>query len=204
MKLLDLLLEIANSPYTLSLPKVVKPTKFDRYVDYNFKTDSKREYYVRFTSKWLGRDKEDPNQRYNWSTELTFFPVENRTDDKTEVGGENFGRILATVVKALNQYVDTYKPEYVFWKGIISNKEEKPGSEESTKRQRIYNLIMDRETKGISGYESVKGSKVSGIVFKGEIPVSDASPIFDYPEEPSFKDEEKAKAKLSRFNLSRT
>lgn len=202
MKLLDILLEIANSPYTLSSPKERESSNFDNYVDYNFETDTKREYYVRFTSKWVGRIKQ-PDQRHNWATELTFFPVENRTDNTTEIGGENFGRILATVIDALKRYVGEYKPEYVFWKGILSSKEEKPGSEESTKRQKIYNLIMDRETKGISGYESIKGSKASAIAFKGDIPVPGASDIFKYPEEPSFRDEEKAKMKIARFNLSR-
>jgi hypothetical protein len=202
IKLLDILLEIADSPYTLSPAKEQETTKFDSYVDYNFETAAKREYYVRFTSKWAGRDKK-PEQKYNWVTELTFFPVELRTDSSTEVGGENFGKILATVLDALNKFVVKYKPEYVFWKGIISNKEEKPGSTDSSKRQRIYNLILDRETKGISGYESVKGTKASGILFKGDIPVPGASPIFKYPEEPSLYDAEKSKAKLSRFNLSR-
>lgn len=203
MKLIDILLEIADSPYTLSPAKEQESTKFDNYVDYHFETDTKRKYYVRFTSKWAGRDKEDPNQKYNWRTELTFFPLENSTSNDTEVGGENFGKILATVISALKKFVVEYKPEYVFWKGIISNKEEKPGSAESSKRQRIYNLIMDRETKGISGYESVKGAKASGILFKGPIPVPGAKPIFDYPEEPNFRDAEKAKQTISRFNLSR-
>lgn len=203
IKFIDILLEIADSPYTLSPAKEQEADKFDSYVDYNFETDTKREYYVRFTSKWAGREKQDPEQRYNWRTELTFFPVKNSTSSDTEVGGENFGKILATVLDALKKFVVEFKPEYVFWKGIISNKEEKPGSAESSKRQRIYNLIMDRETKGISGYESVKGDKASGILFKGDIPVPGASPIFKYPEEPSLYDAEKSKAKLSRFNLSR-
>lgn len=202
IKFIDILLEIADSPYALSSAKEQELSKFDSYVDYNFETDAKREYYVRFTSKWAGRDKK-PEQKYNWVTELTFFPVKLSTSKDTEVGGENFGKILATVVAALKKFVVDYKPEYVLWKGIVSNKEEKPDPAESSKRQRIYNLIMDRETKGISGYESVKGEKASGILFKGDIPVPGASPIFKYPEDPSFYDEEKSKAKLSRFNLSR-
>lgn len=202
IKFIDILLEIADSPYTLSPAKEQETTKFDSYVDYNFETAAKREYYIRFTSKWAGRNKK-PEQKYNWATELTFFPVELRTDSSTEVGDENFGKILATVLVALNKYIVEYKPEYVFWKGIVSSKEDKPGSSESSKRQRIYNLIMDRETKGISGYEYVKGTKSSGVLFKGQIPVPGANNVFDYPEDPTIYDEEKAKAKVSRFNLSR-
>jgi hypothetical protein len=202
MKLLNLLFEIATTSYTLSNAKESIESKFDNYVDYNFKTDSGRDYYVRFEGKWVGRDKKD-NQKYNWAVELTFFPVEARTSDVTEIGGENFGKIIATVIQALKKYVKDYKPEYVFWKGIVGKEENKPGVEDSSKRQRIYNAIMDRSLGSISGYVSQKGNKLSAIMFDGDIPVKGASDIFKYPEEPSFYDEKEANAKLSRFNLKR-
>lgn len=209
MKFLDLLKEIATSSYTLSSAKESRETSRDVYVDYNFETDSKREYYVRFSSKWVGREKQ-PDQKYNWATELTFFPVALSSKD-TEVGGENFPKILGTVIEALKKYISEYKPEYVYWKGIISNKEEKPSSEESNKRQRIYNLLMDRGTSGISGYTPIKGNKwlgyganrLSGLLYDGEIPVENADKIFKYPEEPTLRDEEEIKKRVSRFNLSR-
>lgn len=202
MKLIDILKEIATSHYTLSTAKEEKETSRQSYIDYNFETDSKREYYVRFSSKWEGRNKK-PDQKYNWATELTFFPVALSTSRDTEVGGENFPKILGTVIEALKKYISEYKPEYVYWKGIISNKEEKPGSEESSKRQRIYNALMDRGVSSIPGYKSIKGSKVSGLLYDGEIPVENADKIFKYPEEPTLYDEEEAKKRVSRFNLVR-
>ena len=202
MKLIDILKEIATSHYTLSTAKEQKETSRESYIDYNFKTDSKREYYVRFSSKWEGRSKK-PDQKYNWATELTFFPVALSTSTDTEVGGENFPKILGTVIEALKKYISEYKPEYVYWKGIISNKEEKPGSEESTKRQRIYNALMDRGVASIPGYKPIKGNKLSGLLYNGEIPIKNADKIFKYPEEPTLYDEEEAKKKVSRFNLVR-
>jgi hypothetical protein len=202
MKLLAILKEIANDPYALNPAKEEIEGNFNNYVDYNFETDSGREYYVRFDSKWAGRGKE-PDQKYNWATELTFFPVQaNKTGD-TEVGGENFGKILATVMKALRQFIQSYKPEYVFWKGIIGKDETKPSSTESTKRQRIYNAILDRESKSISGYTPNKGDKKSGIVYGGDIPIKGSKPIFDYPEEPSIRNKADVEKRVSRFNLSR-
>jgi hypothetical protein len=101
IKLIDILKEIADSPYTLSAPTKSQRGKFDFFVDYYFTTDNKREYYVRFSSDWKGRSKQ-PNQKYNWATELTFFPKENRSvGEPLNVGNENFGKILATISKSL-------------------------------------------------------------------------------------------------------
>lgn len=203
IRFIELLKEIANTPYELEPAKEQDTTNFDNYVDYNFKTDTDREYYVRFSSKWEGRNKK-ADQKYNWKTELTFFPVKIGTTTDTEVGGENFGKILATVIVALKKYVEEYKPEFVYWKGIIGKEEDKPSSEDSTKRQRIYNAIMDRESKNISGYVPFKGPKQSGILYGGNIPIKGASPIFDYVEEPTVYSKDDAEKRVSRFNLSRS
>jgi hypothetical protein len=200
IKFIDILNEIADSPYSLFSPSYHKQSNFDNYVDYEFITDTGKEYYVRFSSKWEGRSKEQ-NQKYNWATELTFFPKAFKTTPKTEEGGENFGKILATVGQALKKYVASYKPEYVFWKGIKGHGEQVTG--DSTKRQRIYNMVMDKMAKGIAGYTPIKGDKISGLITNSEIPVPGANKIFIYPEKPSFYDEATAKAKLSRFNLQR-
>jgi hypothetical protein len=200
IKFLDILNEIADSPYSLFSPSYHKQSNFDNYVDYEFTTDTGKEYYVRFSSKWEGRSKEQ-NQKYNWATELTFFPKALKTTPETEEGGENFGKILATVGQALKKYVTSYKPEYVFWKGIKGHGEQVTG--DSTKRQRIYNMVMDKMAKGIAGYTPIKGDKISGLITNSEIPVPGANKIFIYPEKPSFYDEAAAKAKLSRFNLQR-
>jgi len=203
MRFILLLKEIATASYTLEAPKENKEGKFDNYVDYNFETDTKRKYYVRFTSKWAGRNKQQ-DQKHNWATELTFFPVQANTTGDTEVGGENFGKILATVIEALKDFIKEYKPEYVFWKGIIGKEENKPDTADSTKRQRIYNAIMDREAKSVSGYVPNKGPKSSGILYGGDIPINGSHPIFDYPEEPSVYNKDDAEKRVSRFNLSRS
>jgi hypothetical protein len=196
----EILKEIIDSPYLLHSPSNHKQTNFDNYVDYEFTTDTGKDYYVRFSNKWVGRSKQQ-NQKHNWQTELTFFPKELKTTPETEEGDENFGKILATVVQALKKYTDTYKPEYVFWGGIKGHKEKTTG--DSTKRHRIYNMVMDKVAKGITEYTPIKGNKSSGLIINTEVPVSGANKIFTYPEEPSSYDEDEAKAKTSRFNLQR-
>jgi hypothetical protein len=169
-------------------------------VDYDFESDTGREYYVRFSTKWKGRVK-NPDQKYNWATELTFFPKEHRqVGDPQEVGGENFGRILATVATTLKEYIKKYKPEYVYWKGIKADTEEKS---DVTKRQRIYNTLLGRAASTIADYKATIGDKVSWLIYDGDIPMKDTADMFKYPEEPTHHDEKVAQAKASRFNLAR-
>ena len=200
IKLVDLLKEIADSPYTLSAPSETKYGKYMFTTDYYFTTDNKREYYVRFSSNWKGRDKQ-PDQKYNWATELTFFPKKaSLVGEPTNVGDENFGKILATVSRALAEFVKDYKPEYVFWKGIKDVKETNP---ETTKRQRIYNTLLGRDAQKIQGYKATIGDKLSSVEYEGEVPILSAKD-FEYPEQPSNYDAEVAKQKVSRLNLSRS
>ena len=198
--------EIADTPYTLSSPKESKPSAFDIGIDYTFTTDNGREYYVRFGSRWVGRNKNE-DQKYNWATELTFFPSElKQTGDPGELGDENFGKILASVAEAVKSYVQKYKPEYLYWKGIKTDQEvqkSKTSNVDITKRQRIYNLFMNREVSKLSGYKPTVGDKRSSVEYENEIPVKDADDIFKYPEEPSMYNKADSEKKLSRFNLSR-
>jgi hypothetical protein len=199
IKLIDILQEIADSPYQTMSPHV-EDRPFEKVVDYDFKSDTGREYYVRFTSTWQGRSK-NKEQKYNWATELTFFPKEHRqVGDPQEVGGENFGRILATVGVTLKDYIKKYKPEYVYWKGIKADAEDKS---DVTKRQRIYNTLLGRAATTIAGYKARIGDKVSWLIYDGAIPMEDTADMFKYPEEPSHYDEKQAQAKASRFNLAR-
>lgn len=200
IKLINILQEIANSPYQLQPPQEHKSNNFTNSVDYDFKTNTGREYYVRFSSNWVGRSKPE-NQKYNWKTELIFFPKERNAPK--EVGGENFGQILATVIEALKKYINTYKPEHVYWKGIKTDVDKNKSPEESTKRQRIYNMVMDRTSTQFSEYTSYKGNRSSGLIYKKNIPIENANKIFTYPEAPTFYDEKTAQQKASRFNLSR-
>lgn len=180
-KLADILREIADSPYNTETPHVVAQ-RDRKLVDYDFKTDTGREYYIRFESKWAGKVK-NPEQKYNWATELTFFPKETRQQgDSQEVGGENFGRILATVAATLKEYIKKYKPEYVYWKGVKADTEDKP---EVTKRQRIYNTLLGRTADTISGYKATIGNTVSWLIYDGDIPMKDTADMFKYPEEPT-------------------
>jgi len=200
IKLLNILTEIANSSYILKKGEVRNTTNFETVVDYTFKTATGRDYYVRFNSNWVGRSKRE-SQKYNWATEMTFMPVEHKTTPDTEVGGENFGKILATVGEALKEYIQDYKPEYVFWKGIKGHGEKNPG--ESTKRHRIYNALMDKIARQIPGYSPAKGPQVSGLIINREVPVQEADKILKYPEQPTYYDEKAAAEKVSRFNLKR-
>ena len=198
--------EIANTPYTLSSPKERKPSAFDVDVDYTFTTDNGREYYIRFASRWVGRNKKE-DQKYNWATELTFFPSElKQTGDPGELGDENFGKILATVAEATSNFVKKYKPEYLFWKGIKTDQEiqkSKTSTVDITKRQRIYNMFMNREVSKLSGYKPMVGDKRSSVEYENEIPVNGADDIFKYPEQPTMYNAADAEKKLSKFKLSR-
>lgn len=195
MKFLHILKEIATSHYTLSSPDVDR-TGGDIRVYYYFTTDSKREYYVLFRSVWVGVTKE-PDQKYNWRTKLTFMPKNPYdTGDSMNIGGENFPKILGTVVEAIKEYISTYKPEYIWWSGTPSDKER---GADTTKRQRIYNAILNREVEKIPGYKSKIGAE-SSLLYDGEIPIKDSHPIFKYPEKPTFKGEKD----ISRFNLSQS
>ena len=200
IKLIEILNEIADSPYSLRTPIKDKLTNFENKVDYEFIAGNGKEYYIRFNNKWVGRSKPQ-DQKYNWETELTFFPKELKTTPGTEEGDQNFGKILATVGEALKDYISKYKPEYVFWKGIKGHGEQVTG--DSTKRQRIYNMFMDRMSKGITGYTAIKGDKSSGLINNSEFPVPGTDKMFTYPETPSFYDEAVAKAKASKFDLQR-
>lgn len=210
MKLVDILKEIATSHYTLSSPNVKKIAgRID--IAYYFTTDSGREYYVLFESSWVGTSKE-PTQKYNWRTRLTFMP-KNPYDhsDSNEVGGENFPKILGTVVEAVKKYISTYKPEYIWWSGLPTDKEDADAREKRkaakekgipiektgpTKRDRIYSTILSREAGKISGYTS----NGSSLLYDGEIPIKDSHPIFKYPKKPTLKGEKNT----SRFNLSQS
>ena len=202
MKLLDILKEIATSHYTLSNPDVDRKGN-DVDVYYYFTTDSKREYYILFRSTWDGSYKES-GQKYNWKTKLTFMPKNPYdTGDSMDIGGENFPKILGTVVEALKKYISTYKPEFIYWSGSPSDKER---GADTAKRQRIYNAILNREAEKIPGYKSKIGAE-SSLLYDGEIPVEDLHPIFKYPNKPTVRgnkeDDELHNKKMSRFNLSR-
>jgi hypothetical protein len=206
IKLINILKEIADTAYTLSGPKEHKTSNFNNYVDYTFTTDNGREYYVRFNSNWVGRSKK-ANQKYNWGTELTFFPTKlQQAGDKGELGDENFGKILATVAQAINVYTQKYKPEYVFWKGIKTDEEKKRSKlsdVDITKRQRIYNMLMNREISKLSSYKPTIGDTLSSIQYEKNVPVEGADDIFKYPEVPSMYNAADAQKRVSRFNLSR-
>lgn len=221
MKLVDILKEIATSHYTLSSPDADKKGS-DINVYYYFTTDSGREYYVLLASTWVGTLK-DPDQKYNWRTKLTFMPKNPYdTSDSNEIGGENFPKILGTVVEALKEYISTYKPEYIWWSGIPTDKEDADAKEkrmadkekgipiekttDPSKRQRIYNAILNKEAEKISGYKSKIGAE-SSLLYDGEIPIKDSHPLFKYPKKPTVKgnkeDEEFYDKIRSRFNFSR-
>jgi hypothetical protein len=206
IKLIDILKEVADTAYTLSSPKESKISTFDNNVDYTFTTDIGREYYIRFSSKWVGRNKKE-DQEYNWATELTFFPSKlKQTGDPGELGDENFGKILATVAQATKSYIQKYKPEYVFWKGIKTDQEvekSKISNIEITKRQRIYNMFMNREISKLIDYKPTIGDKISFIQYEKEIPIEGSNNIFKYPEEVSIYNAADAQKRVSRFNLSR-
>jgi hypothetical protein len=189
ISLLKILKEIADKSYNISSAKEEKDS-FNPCVDYEFKTDKNREYYIRFSSRWEGRRK-SKDQKYNWKTELTFFPKElSKVGDPSEIGDENFGKILATVKKACEEYIQDYKPEYLFFKGIKSDDKEKEKNLNISKRQRIYNQLMEKNLESLKkfGYDIKIGSPVSYLLKTSEIE-DPKEGIHKYPETPTFNDE---------------
>lgn len=202
ISLLEILREIADTPYSISPAKEEKHS-FSPSVDYEFKTDKNREYYIRFSSRWEGRIK-PKDQKYNWKTELTFFPKElSKVGDPSEVGDENFGKILATVKKACEEYIQKYKPEYLFFKGIKSDDKTKEKDLNISKRQRVYNQLMERNFESLKkfGYDVKIGSPASYLLRTSEIE-DPKEGIHKYPEAPTFDDDPTNQPRF-KLNLQR-
>lgn len=203
MKLLDILLEIANTPYHIYKVDVDLTSPKSNEVKYYFETDKKRKYYISFKSIWVGSNKikeDDPN----WKTSLT-FNIDDSKDMNREINDEDFGKILATVITATESFIKDYKPEYITYQGLSAGKE-RSNTEyiDSTKRQRIYDNIAKRELKNVnSDYEFKDYGSHSDLIYKKDLPIPGSNKIFNYPEQPFVRQTNTSSSSRFKFNLSR-
>lgn len=203
MKLLDILLEIANTPYHIDKVDVDVKSPKSNEVKYYFETDKKRKYYISFKSSWVGSNKIKEDNP-NWQTSLT-FNIDDSKYMNREINDEDFGKILATVITATKSFIKDYKPEYITYQGIEAEKEKSNnGYVDSTKRQRIYDNIAKRELKNVnSDYEFKDNGYNSDLIYKKDLPIPGSNKIFNYPEQPSVMQTNTSNTRRFKFNLSR-
>lgn len=188
-----LLKEVGEKTYSFSEPEidVISPSK--NFVTYTFETKEKEpggkgtEYEVTFESSYF-KNSED----FKWETEISFDPISKEEEDvmaysfdKPEVGetGEfDAAAVLFTVAKIILAFIEEFKPESISYSGILSGKEN-PGASVMTKRDRIYDMMVQSMISKASDYDFKRQGFNMTIFYKGELPVPGHHKIFDYPSE---------------------
>jgi hypothetical protein len=181
-----LLKEVGENTYAFSEPKIKVFSPSSNSVTYTFKNKNETEYEVTFNSSYF---KNSPD--FKWETDVSFDPISKEDDedivsysfDKPEIGetGEfDAAAVLFTVAKIIIDFVNKFKPESLFYTGIVSAKET-PGASLMTKRDRIYDMMVQSMIKKAPGYSFERQGYDMNIFYKGELPVPGHHKIFDYP-----------------------
>ena len=181
-----LLKEVGENTYDFSEPEieVISPSK--NFVTYTFENKKGTEYEVTFESTYF-KNSED----FKWETEVSFDPISKEDDedimafsfDKPEVGDtEEFdaAAVLFTVAKIILAFIEEFKPESLSYSGIVSGKET-PGASVMTKRDRIYDMMVQSMIRKAPGYDFKRQGFNMTVFFKGDLPVPGHHEIFDYP-----------------------
>lgn len=181
-----LLKEVGEKTYSFSEPEVdvISPSK--NFVTYTFENKKGTEYEVTFESTYF---KNSPD--FKWETEISFDPISKEDDedvmafsfDKPEVGEtEEFDAVavLFTVAKIILAFIEKFKPESLSYSGILSGKED-PGASVMTKRDRIYDMMVQSMIRKAPGYDFKRQGFNMTVFYKGDLPVPGHDKIFDYP-----------------------
>ena len=181
-----LLKEVGENTYSFSEPdiEVINPSK--NFVTYTFENKKGTEYEVTFESTYF---KNSPD--FKWETEISFDPISKEDDedvmafsfDKPEVGEtEEFdaAAVLFTVAKIILAFIERFKPESLSYSGILSGKED-PGASVMTKRDRIYDMMVQSMIRKAPGYDFKRQGFNMTVFYKGDLPVPGHDKIFDYP-----------------------
>jgi hypothetical protein len=155
-------------------------------VTYTFENKKGTEYEVTFESTYF---KNSPD--FKWETEISFDPISKEDDedvmafsfDKPEVGEtEEFdaAAVLFTVAKIILAFIERFKPESLSYSGILSGKED-PGASVMTKRDRIYDMMVQSMIRKAPGYDFKRQGFNMTVFYKGDLPVPGHDEIFDYP-----------------------
>jgi hypothetical protein len=181
-----MLKEINAKTYSFSDPEVdvISPNK--NFVSYTFENKKKTQYEVTFESTYY-KDSDD----FKWETEVSFDTISEETPDtvvafeKPEIGEtDEFDAIavLYTVADIILAFIDKFKPESLSYTGIVSRKET-PGASLMTKRDRIYDMMVQSMISKAPDYDFKRVGFNMNIFYKGELPVPGHDKIFDYPTE---------------------
>jgi hypothetical protein len=155
-------------------------------VTYTFENKNGTEYEVTFESTYF---KNSPD--FKWETEISFDPISKEDDedvmaysfDKPEVGETDefdAAAVLFTVAKIIIAFIERFKPESLSYSGIVSGKET-PGASVMTKRDRIYDMMVQSMIRKAPGYDFKRQGFNMTVFYKGDLPVPGHDEIFDYP-----------------------
>jgi hypothetical protein len=181
-----LLKEVGEKTYSFSEPEIEIISPIKNFVTYTFENRNETEYEVTFESSYF-KNSED----FKWETEISFDPISKEDDedvmaysfDKPEIGETDefdAAAVLFTVAKIIIDFINKFKPESLSYTGIVSGKET-PGASVMTKRDRIYDMMVQSMIKKAPGYDFERQGFNMSIFYKGDLPVPGHHKIFDYP-----------------------
>lgn len=207
----EMLNEIGDTTYQISGPRIVSTSPNQNVVKYSFTAihpEKKKEpeienpkkpkkpkkpkttkYEVLFESEFLsGSDK------YKWETEVSFDKVGAKeiyaffgSDEKYSETGEGLAiPVLFTVAKAVRDFIEKFKPEFLKYSGSLSGKEvsslsDPDKNKDLTVRDRIYDKMVNDMIEDFPDYGFERTGYNMDIFYKGELPVPGAHKIFKYP-----------------------